>query len=82
MEQGGHVPQGPSSTDLGALWRGLAATYLRGGAAMEQVARLADEHAEREERLGRLESAARERRAAAKARDAAAQCRANAQRLR
>jgi hypothetical protein len=68
--------------DLVDLRRRLAETYTHGAEVLEQAARLADEHAEREEGEGRGASAAKERANAAKARDAATRCRSNAQSLR
>ena len=68
--------------DLGDLRKRLAETYARGAEVLERTAILADEHADREESLGRAESAMAEHGQAAKARDAAARCRANASALR
>jgi hypothetical protein len=70
----------PSSPDLGDLRRRLVETHLRGAEVLEQTARLADEHADRDESEGRAASAATERAEAARARDAAARCRIHAQR--
>ena len=81
MEQSGDA-SAHSSPDFRASRDRWAELYLRGEAALERVAGLAEAHAEREASLGRTESAANERRNAAKARDAAARCRANAQHLR
>jgi hypothetical protein len=82
MDEGADATRYPSSPDLGDLRRRLAETYARGAEVLEQTARLADEHADREARQGRTASAAAERAEAARARDAAARCRTNAERLR
>lgn len=70
------------SPDLGDLRPRLAETYARRAEALEQTARLADEHADWEESQGRAASAGKERAEAAGAWDAAARCRTNVQRLR
>ena len=58
----------------------MVETHRRGAEVLDQTARLAAEHADRDEGEGRAASAATERAEAARARDAAARCRINAQR--
>lgn len=79
MDQPKDAPAHPSSPDRIDLAQRLTQTYVRGAKALEQSARLAEDHAHRSERQGQLESAKRERAEAAKARDAAARYRAKAE---
>jgi hypothetical protein len=58
--------------------RRLASVLSRGAEALDDTARLADAHAERRERMGRIEEAAAERLVAAQAREAAERARAQA----
>ena len=75
------VPDG-SVRDLQELGTLLAETYTHGAEVMEQTAKLAEAHADREEQQGRTEAAATERAIADRALDAAARFRTNAHRLR
>jgi hypothetical protein len=72
MDERADAARHPLSPDLLDLRQRQAETYARGADVLEQTARLADEHADREEGQGSAAFAAKERTEAAKARKAAA----------
>ncbi len=82
MDERRDTPQYRSPPDVAELGRRLAETYARGAEVLEQTARLAEAHADREEQQGSTRSAAAERANAARAWDAAARFRTNAHRFR
>ena len=76
------TPHHRSVRDLQELGTRLAETYMEGAEVLEQTAKLAEAHADREEQQGRTEAAATERAIADRAWDAAARFRTNARRFR
>jgi hypothetical protein len=75
-------PAEPTREQVSQAASAWADTAARTADLLEESARLADQHAEREESLGRLAAAEKERQRAAHARAAAGRTREEARRMR